>query len=157
MAKPEELFVLVKNLTKQEKIYFRTMAGKKTGDKKYILLFDVLENQKSHDEKRLREKLKGERFLKQLPVVKNYLYKAILRSLRSFHDGQKLEAQLRREIRNVEILYEKGLFIQCSRIVTRLYKIAMTKEMPMKLLEILNWKKRLARIQGLSRGDSVEL
>ena len=72
MANTNRLFELIHSLSKNEKRYFKLFAGFQMGEKKYLLLFDAIAEQKEYDEQKIITKFKGERFLKQLPVAKNY-------------------------------------------------------------------------------------
>jgi hypothetical protein len=148
MSKNESLFLLVRSLAKHEKKHFRLFVSLRGGEKKYLGLFDAIDAMKEYDEKVLRKKLAGEKYLKQLPVAKNYLNGLILKSLRALYAESVLESQLSSELKNVEILYEKGLYKNARSILNRIEKIAAQNEKFLRHLEIINWKRRLDRIVG---------
>ena len=56
MIKKEQLFALIKSLTKAEKRYFKLFASVNNTDANYILLFDAIDAQDVYDEKRIKEK-----------------------------------------------------------------------------------------------------
>lgn len=148
MKQKEALFHLVKSLSGPEKKYFRNTSNRRSGEKKYLLLFDAVDQMDVYDEKQLRVFLKDEPLLRQLSVAKNYLYANLLKSLRAFHASENLDVQLSEELRNIELLYERGLFAHCRRRLDALYEKAKAHEKHIRLLELLNWRKKLDRIEG---------
>ena len=70
MKPSKELFYLIQSLTKSEKRYFKLMSSLQTGDKNYMKLFDCIEGMEDYDEEEVKEKLKGEKFIKHLPSEK---------------------------------------------------------------------------------------
>ncbi len=109
----DNIFVLIKSLTKNEKRYFKRFAGihVKGNTNNYIKLFDAVDKQKDkYDERKLRQSLKGETFLSQLSREKNYLFNVILKSLRTYHTNISISVTIRNQLNNAEILYEKGQY-----------------------------------------------
>lgn len=88
MKPSNELFNLIKSLTKSEKRFFKLSSSIQSGEKNYFKLFDYIDDQSEYDEAKLKEHFKTERFIKHLPSEKNHLYKLILKSLRQFHGDQ---------------------------------------------------------------------
>ncbi|MBL7941520.1 MAG: hypothetical protein JNM00_02080, partial [Flavobacteriales bacterium] len=84
-----------------------------------------------------------EKFIKHLPSEKNHLYKLILKSLRSFHGENSVSSILKQEIKNIEILYNKALFHECSKFLMRAKKLAIEYEKFYYLFELINWEKTL--------------
>ncbi|KXK04980.1 MAG: hypothetical protein OZ913_00080 [Ignavibacteriaceae bacterium] len=105
-----ELFGLIKSLTKSEKRYFKLFASLQGGEKNYIKLFDELETLDEYNESAIREKFKNEKFIKQLPFTKNYLYRLIMKSLLSFHSEKSLDLKLCDIIQNCKIFYARGMY-----------------------------------------------
>ena len=135
-----DLFDLIQSLTKQEKRYFKLYASRHViGEQnKYVLLFDAIGKQKSYDEPKIKIKFKGQTFIKQLHVTKNYLYNLILRSLRDYTSSESDKAY--ELLRNAKILYKKGLRTQSEKVLARAKKLVKEEENFLQLLEILKWE-----------------
>lgn len=114
MKPKNDVFQLVRSLTKAEKRFFNLYSALSEGDKNYVKLFQALEKMTEYDEKKLKKKLAGERFLSNLSYEKNYLFKMLMRSLRIFHDEGDTENMLHSRFMDINILTEKGLY-QASR------------------------------------------
>ena len=143
----ESLFVLIDSLSKSEKRYFRLFCTRETSGSNYLKLFDAIERQSHYDERAIKELFKNETFSKQLHVTKNYLRKLILKSLRNFHAGISKDAELKDILRNIEILYNKELFLHCESQLAVAERLAIKYELLTGLLEIDNWKRKLEQIR----------
>ena len=111
MKPSNELFDLVKSLTKSEKRFFKLSSSLQTGDKNYLKIFDAIDKQDEYDENALKNLFKKETFIKHFPSEKNHLYKLILKSLRAYHADNSVSSQLKQEIKNIEILYNKAAMV----------------------------------------------
>ena len=109
-----------------EKRYFKMMASHQAGQKKYLALFDAIAAQKIYDEKELKERFRGEKFLKQFSVAKNYLYDQVLKSLHQYHTKPFKETQSL--LRISTILWNKGLYRQAERMLKKALRIAKSTE-----------------------------
>ncbi|MFK8038189.1 MAG: hypothetical protein AB8B74_07875 [Crocinitomicaceae bacterium] len=138
-----ELFNLIESLTKSEKRFFKLNSTLQSGEKNYIKIFDFVEKQKKYDEEELKAHFKGEIFVDHLPSEKNHLYKLILKSLRSFYSEQNVSAQLKQEIKNVEILHKKALYKECAKFVKRAKRIAKQYEKFYYWYELIGWERKL--------------
>jgi hypothetical protein len=138
-----ELFKLIKSLTKSEKRFFKLSSSLQSGEKNYLKIFDYIEGQDDYNEAELKEFFKGERFIKHLPSEKNHLYKLILKSLRSYYSEQSINSSLKQEIKNVEILYNKALYKECEKFVSRAKNTAKKYEKFYYWFELINWEKKL--------------
>ena len=129
----DNLFVLVKSLTKSEKRQFKLYVGRLgvNEDSKFLLLFNFLQKLKAYDESLI---LKAE-FVKkqQLSNLKAHLYKQILISLRLSPSHQNLRIQLREQLDFATILYHKGLYKQSLKLLDKA-----------KILAIKNHEKNIA-------------
>jgi hypothetical protein len=145
MKSPTDLFDLIKSLTKSEKRYFKLYASKHVkGTGNCVKLFDAIDIQERYDEPAIRQRFRRERFVKQLPVQKNYLYDLILRSLRAFHSSRTTEMRLKEMLFDVEVLYGKGLYDQCHELLARCRQAANAEEAFDLLLSTISWEVRLA-------------
>ena len=115
MKASDDLFNLVRSLNKNEKRYFRLLSGLHAGEKKFLLLFDAVDSQKEYDEETIKKKFRKEKFIRQLTFTKNYLYKSILKSLESYHSSA--DSEIKNLLHRVEILFEKGLYAQCGKLL----------------------------------------
>ncbi len=112
-----------------------------SGSKKYLKLYYLLEKQKSYDEKKLLTALKNDPMCKQLAVSKNYLYTMILKALNSYNANFK--TSFGSTIDTVEILYYKGLYKQCFKVITKLKKQIYKFEKYHLLFEVFIWERAL--------------
>ncbi len=143
MKPSNELFDLIKSLTKSEKRFFKLQSSLQGGDKNYVRIFDLIDGMDEYDEEEVKRVFKGERFIKHLPSEKNHLYKLILKSLRGFYGENSISSFLQQEIKNIEILYSKGLFSECSKFLQRAKKIAAKHDRFYYWFELLHWEKTL--------------
>ena len=151
MKPSNELFYLIKSLTKSEKRYFKLASTLQQGQKNYLQLFDAIEEQEEYDEQVIKDRFKGTVFIKHLPSEKNHLYYLILKSLRNFHADSTASSQLQEQIKNIEILFNKALYKECSKLVKKAKKMATDHEEFYFLLELISWEKVLLE-EGYARG-----
>lgn len=143
MKPSTELFKLIKSLSKSEKRFFKLSSSLQSGDKNYLKIFDFIEGQSKYDEEELKKAFKKETFIKHLPSEKNHLYKLILKSLRSYYSEQSVSSLLKQEIKNVEILYNKALYKECEKFVSRAKQVAREHEKFYYWYELISWEKKL--------------
>lgn len=143
MKPSTELFALIKSMSKSEKRFFKLNSAIQSGEKNYLKIFDFIEKLESYDEEQLKHHFKDETFVKHLPSEKNHLYKLILKSLRSYYSDQTVSTQLKEEIKNVEVLYNKALYQECSKFIKRSKRIAEDYEKFYYQFELISWEKRL--------------
>ena len=145
-----ELFKLIKSLSKSEKRFFKLSSTLQSGEKNYLKLFDAIERQKEYNEEEIKEQFQKERFIKHLPSEKNHLYKLILKSLRAYHSDSSVSSILKEEIKNIEILYQKALYNECTKLIRKAKKLAYSHEKFYYLSELISWEKRLLEEEYLS-------
>lgn len=156
MKPSNELFDLIKSLTKSEKRFFKLQSALQSGDKNYVRLFDLIDKMSEYDEELVKKTFKGEKFIKHLPSEKNHLYKLILKALRSYYGETSVSSMLKQEIKNIEILYNKALFEECGKFLERAKKIAQKYEKFYYLFELINWEKTLLE-ESFEDGRFVDL
>jgi hypothetical protein len=144
MKPTNELFQLIRSLSKSEKRYFKLYSSFQSGDKNYLKLFDAIEKQDEFDEEKLKIKLKNEPFIKHLPSEKNHLYNNLLKTLRLFYSDSSINSLLKEQIQDIENLYNKALYKECNKIVNRTKKIAYQHEKFSYIMEVMHWEKQLA-------------
>ena len=140
MRYSDDLYKLITSLTKSEKRYFKLFASMQGNGKKYLLLFDAVDKQEEYNEPKLKEEFKGEKFIRQFAVAKSYLYNLILKSLRLYHSGTSVSMQLRELLTNVELLNDKGLVDQATKMLEKALGIATRHERFTYLIEASGWQ-----------------
>ena len=145
MTPSDELFKLIKCLTKSEKRFFKLFSSLQSGDKNYLKIYDYLVSVEEYDECEFK-KISNKNLVNNLPSKKNNLYKLILKSLRAYHDGKSINNILKNEINNIEILYNKALYKELKKKIRRAKIIAKKYEKFSYLLELVNWEKKLVEI-----------
>ncbi|RPD91662.1 hypothetical protein EGM88_14575 [Aureibaculum marinum] len=143
MTSPQKdnLFVLVKSLSKSEKRQFKLYVGRLGGntDSKFLALFNLLDKLNKYDEKSI---LKSGIVKKaQLSNLKAHLYKQILISLRLNPLHQNTRAQLREQLDFATILYHKGLYKQSLKLLDKAKNSAIENEEKILAYEIVELEK----------------
>ena len=157
MKPSTELFKLITSLTKSEKRFYKLTSSLQSGEKNYLKIFDYIEIQESYDEYALKEEFNGQNFIKHLPSEKNHLYRLILKSLRAYYGDYTVSSALKQEIKNVEILYNKALYKECEKFVTRAKQSAKKHEKFYYWYELIGWEKKLIELAYESGVFSLDL
>ncbi len=158
----KDLFHLIKSLSKSEKRFFKLTASRRTGGDgtNYIKLFDAVDRQKKeYDERKIVQQEKSIR-PERLADMKNHLYEVILKNLSVYHTNKTLEAKLKNMLHYIEILYEKGLYDQCRKLIIKAKQTAGKHESHLYLLHLLVWEINLMRSQsyfGTSEKNMIEI
>ncbi len=143
MAKEDELFTLVKSLSRSEKRYIKLHSRHDSSGANYLKLFDAVDAQEEYDEAAIKKQFRNETFIKQLHVTKYYLRNLIMDALRSFHGNISKDAELKEMLRNVEILYNKELYALCETELKKSEQLADKYELYTGMYEVLAWKRKL--------------
>ena len=124
----DNLFVLIKSLSKSEKRQFKLYVGRLgvNEDSKFLLLFKVLQKLKVYDEVAILKN--GFVKKQQLSNLKAHLYKQILISLRLNPSHQNIRIQIREQLDFATILYHKGLYTQSLKILDKAKSLALSNE-----------------------------
>ncbi|HEX8516442.1 MAG TPA: hypothetical protein VF868_09610 [Bacteroidia bacterium] len=128
MKTSDNLFKLIKSLSKSEKGYFKKYANfhVRNEQNNYTRIFDAIDLQKEYDEKKLLKKFRNERFINQFAVAKNYLYEMVLESLEAYHKNSTTE--IRSILNRIEILVDKGLYSQAKKLLKKVKEMAILHE-----------------------------
>ncbi|MCP5063561.1 MAG: hypothetical protein GY936_14035, partial [Ignavibacteriae bacterium] len=148
MKKSQQLFHLIKSMSKSEKRHFKVFANTEDKNKNYILLFDEIESQTFYNEKLIKKKFHYATFVNQLHVTKNYLSNQILKRLKIYHSKNSIDVKLHNHFLDIEILFKRELFEQCLDVIIRAEKIAKEYEKFNLLYELSNWKRKILLAQG---------
>jgi len=132
-------------MSKNEKGYFKLYASKHFRGKENISvkLFEAIDKQKTYNEGKIIRQMRKVPSAIRFSKEKNYLYHLILKILRNFHANQSIDIQLMGLLQDVEILYNKALLRQCSKLLTKAKKIAYEHEKYLQILGIIKWEEKL--------------
>jgi hypothetical protein len=157
MKTTSDLFQLIKSLTKSEKRHFTIFASKHViGEQNnYLRLFKAIDSQDKYDEAALRKQFDGEVFLKQLPVTKNYLYGLILKSMRVYRSGATVEVRLQEMLQDIEFLCEKGMEVQCKKLIFKAKELAYEYQKYRILLILIDWQRK-TMISASTDDDEID-
>jgi len=124
----DNLFVLIKSLTKSEKRQFKLYVGRmgSNEDSKFLSLFNVMDKMPHYQEKVILEK--GIVTKQQLSNLKAHLYKQILISLRMNPAHKNIRISIREQLDFATILYQKGLYKQSLKILEKAKHLALKQE-----------------------------
>ena len=141
--KNNALFRLIKSLSKSEKRYFRLFSNRtmEQKERKFLLLFDLLDKQKTYNEAKVIAKLPGKTSKAQLANIKRHLYKQILTSLRLINTSKQLEFEIREQIDFANILYNKGMYMDSLHLLERIKNIARDNHQDILQIEIIHFQK----------------
>lgn len=142
MKPSDELHQLIKNLSMSEKRYFKVFSARHViaGENNYIRLFDAIEKQEEYNEPKIKTFFGKETFISHLPSEKHYLYNHVLDSLNAFHKDRTFLTRYCNIIMTIEILYNKGLFDQCKKLIKKAKAEAYSLEKFSILKLIVRWE-----------------
>ncbi|HLT53102.1 MAG TPA: hypothetical protein VKZ97_04410 [Flavobacteriaceae bacterium] len=137
----DNLFLLVKSLTKSEKRQFKLYVGRLgvNEDSKFLNLFNILDKLQVYDETVILNS--GIVKKQQLANVKAHLYKQILISLKLNPSHQNIRSQIREQLDFASILYHKGLYKQALKILDKAKEVAIQHEEKNLAYEIVELEK----------------
>ena len=140
-AQKDNLFLLVKSLTKSEKRQFKLYVGRLgvNTDSKFLNLFNILDKASVYDEVAILKT--GIVKKQQLANVKAHLYKQILISLKLNPSHQNIRSQIREQLDFASILYHKGLYKQSLKILDKAKDVAIQNEEKNLAFEIVELEK----------------
>lgn len=144
-----------------EKRYFKLHASRnssKTQLNNYVKLFDEIDKQEEYNENVVKENLKNESFIKDFKVVKNYLTDSILISLDAFFAEKSVEAQLKKILSYIEILFNRNMIEHCYKLIQKAKKSATENEQYITLLEILHLEYKVFKsdLSSLSNESQIK-
>ena len=155
----DNLFELVKSLTKSEKRCYKLYAARHTiGEQNNaLLIFDHMVKMKTYDEKQLKKSLKGNSFLNQFSITKNRIYEQILDSLNEYHQKNAIESSLNNSLNGAVILFEKGLYQQFKKRIEAVKRKALKHKLNKILFRIVQLEKALYEKQAYATIDKEKI
>lgn len=160
MKKPsDDLFSLIKSLTPSEKGYFKKYASlhNSNGDNNYLKLYEIMNKSEIYDEELVKATYKDEKFIKHLWVIKKYLYETLLKSLQEYHGDKQIESQLNDTYNNIQVLFRKGLYDQCTKQLKKAKEICEEHEIYTFLLKFLSFEKKLLNSDQFSQKSDKDI
>jgi hypothetical protein len=149
----DNLFQLIKSLTKSEKRQFKLYVGRmgSNNNAKFLSLFNFLDKLDKYSEKAIL--VKGIVTKQQLSNLKAHLYKQILISLRLNPIHQNIRIQIREQMDFATILYQKGLYKLSLKILDKAKALALKNEEKYAAFDIVEFEK-LIESQYITRSLS---
>jgi tetratricopeptide (TPR) repeat protein len=139
MSPSNELFDLIKKMSKSEKRYFTLVSKPQKGSKDYLTLFQEVEKMSFYDEAILKDKLALLGFnVAHLAVAKINLTKLLLKSLRGYYEGNSQEHGILSMLLEADILKNKGLYRLAIKHLNKAKETALKYGMHYHTFEILN-------------------
>ncbi|MEX6687695.1 hypothetical protein QTN47_09340 [Danxiaibacter flavus] len=140
----DELFQLVKSLSKGDKRNFKLFVKRQTGtdDLKVVQLFDALDKMDEYDEELLLQKNPSIK-KQQLSNIKGYLYKQLLAGLRQVKDDDNIDLQLHELMDYARILYNRGLYLQSLKTLEKIKEHAKGSHQLVFQLEAVLFEKKI--------------
>ena len=137
-----DLFVLIKTLSKAEKRHFQLYLNKNKSkeDVLFVQLFNALDKMKVNDDEQILKKVPGIK-RQQLSNLRSHLYKQLLTSLRLLYKQKDAVIDLREQLDYARVLYDKGLYNQSLKILTKIKSQAQEKQELMLCHEIIEFEK----------------
>jgi hypothetical protein len=138
MKNTDDLFLLIKSLTRTEKRYFKlsTKGNSSENEFNYLNLFNIIDKQNNYDETKVIISYFKNREIKNFPNEKRHLYNLILKSLNKYHSTITKENELNELLNSAQILNKKQLQEQCNKLLNKLTLFAEKHELYTGLIKI---------------------
>jgi hypothetical protein len=154
------LFDLIKTLDRSEKGYFKKFAqryGEKQGAQSYLLLFDLMDKANQYDEEKIKAAVLKKYEKANLSALKKYLKEQLMKALRSYHSESTIRIQLMEMMKDMEVLFAKGLFEQLEETYHEAKKLCMAQNIALTQLQLnYYWQVLLIRNYNASGSDTLE-
>ncbi|WP_430399111.1 hypothetical protein [Flavobacterium sp.] len=136
---------LILSMTMNEKRHFKIFFQKINfgSQNKYLIIFDLINKYGKIDEKLIKDHLNDYEYsIKNISYDINYLNKLILRALNDFHSEKTISLKVKENLKSIEILFYKGLYDECLKLINKAKKICAKNENLSLTLELLSWEKK---------------
>jgi hypothetical protein len=147
--KAYELHHLIQSLIASEKKYIRRQLIKYEGETtKDLLLFDLLNHEREPETEALKKAYENKGYQSDyLSADKNKLYEEILSGLSELNADYSNEIKANESLQKAIVLYEKKLFEQCLKQLTKAKKMAETYELWGLMISLLHLEQRCHRVR----------
>ena len=153
-----QLFLLIKSLSKQEKRYFKIFSNRHSSDNNnYFTLYQIISQQDEYDESEVIEKLKDQQFVNRLSIAKTRLYDQLLKSLNAYHSSKTVDSELFFILQSIEVLYHKALYKAAWKKMQRGLKLAKRYEKYELTLQLYKWEHKLLEKENYESLDPGNL
>lgn len=152
MAIKHTIFNIIKSLSMNEKRYFKIYCKQHVlnGQNKYVLLFDLIDQQVFFDDTLIKKELKKYNYsVNNFSSDLNYLTRILLKCLNEFHSEKTSDLKMKQNLITIEILFYKGLYEECLHLINKTKRIKLADENKNLLSDLLNWEKKCV---GYSKG-----
>lgn len=147
MKPKKDLHELIRSLDKFElgyvRKYFNRLSDRE--DVTYIRLFEAIRKQTEYDEPALKTLFPEIPTANSFAVAKHYLADKILEALDKFHFNNSEFAPVFAQLRKLELLFQKGLYDQCHKLIRKMEKQGDQGNEALNLIK-LEWQKRLTKV-----------
>jgi hypothetical protein len=145
---------LIRSLSASEKASVKRFLLRHViqGESDTASLFDALAGMEEYDEKVLRSRHAGARFLKRLPAAKNELTSLVLRAMRAYHHDKTLLHTLTSMIQDVHFLNSRGLFDLSDELLDKAIALATEADEPILRMKLLMLRSNV--LKGFQRMDN---
>ena len=157
MVTLDELYDLVKSLTKSEKRFFKLMVSSEDHALVISKLFDELEKALVFDESKLLKSSKQKQKTLSPTDIIRLTYTVILKSQRTFYAEGISGYKIKDEISNLRNLFDKAQYKQCRKMLNKLKEESYTEESFNFILEIISIEKQLLDIENKFGNTSKSL
>ena len=140
-----DLHNTINSLSQTEKTHFRKFSTlyAETANGNFIQLYNAMDSIKQFDVLAIQEALNSPETEKNIKQAIHFLNKRLMSSLRAYHSSISVETKQKNTLRNLDILYSKGHFTQCKKILDKSKKEAYKYEKFNCILALLDWEKKL--------------
>lgn len=145
ISKPDQLFRLIKSLTKAEKRNFKLYVKRiQKGEEsiKFLDLFEILDKQDAYSESQTLIGLK-EKSKTKFANSRRHLYQHLLTSLRLMHMSKEAGIQIREQIDYAHILYGKGFYLEALKLLDMAKRKARVNNLDLPHLETIEFEKKI--------------
>ena len=150
-----DLYDLIKSMTANEKGYFKKyISSFEKGKGNSVRLFDILDKLTVYDEKVVIRKLSDSKMTNKLSTYKRNLRSLILKSLRSYWSNNNVDLEITNMLQNAQILYEKGLYNQTSKVLKSAFEMCAKYERFEYLTEVMRREEQLIHYFPEKHGQS---
>lgn len=152
-----QLFLLIKSLSKQEKRYFRIFSNRHSSENNYYKLYQIISQQEEYDEEKVIERLKNQQFVNRLSIAKTRLYDQLLKSLNAFHSSKTVDSELFFILMSIEVLYLKALYKAAWKKLQKGFKLAQKYEKHELILQLYKWQHKLLEKENYENFNSKNI
>lgn len=150
----DDLFLLIKSMSKTEKRYFKLYMDKNTfyDHKLYIKLFEAIDRQSVYNEGLIKQEKTP--FQKNIKKVKWRLSRVILKCLDFYYSESIFDSSFKSQFKIINLLYQKGLYGQFIKNVKKLKKQALLYERYADIIELCRLERRIP-VRRNARAEEV--